>query len=152
MKWKLEREEEYFKIFDENKNIAGYFDPEYGEIRPEHKIYEIIEEMHKRHDKIPGGYLMVPMVKFRVFDRDHEIGLDTLQTKIDAVKERITRWQEFISNQKNSQHKIGISHTDSDMLSITFPISFTSPIQLEKNQILAELELILNSLRAKSLL
>ena len=152
MKWKLEREEEYFKIFDENKNIAGYFDPEYGEIHPEHKIYEIIEEMHKRHDKILGGYLMVPMVKFGVFDGGHEIRLDTLQTKIDGVKERITKWQEFMSHQKNPQHKIEISHTDSDMLSITFPISFTSPTQLEKGQILTELELILNSLHAKGLL
>lgn len=152
MKWKLEREEEYFKILDENKNIAGYFDPEYGEIYPEHKIYEIIEEMHKRHDKISGGYLMVPMVKLGVFGGDNEIRLDMLQTKIDGVKERITRWQEFMSNQKNAHHKIGISHTDSDMLTITFPISFTSPTQLEKGQILAELEIILNSLHAKSLL
>ncbi|HSD04755.1 MAG TPA: hypothetical protein VLB45_03270 [Nitrosopumilaceae archaeon] len=152
MKWKLEREDEFFKIFDENKNIAGYFDPEYGEIRPEHKVYEIIEEMHKRHDKISGGYLMVPMVKFGVFGGDREIDLDLLQTKIDEVKKRVTRWQEFILHKKNSQHKIGVSHTDSDMLSITFPISFTVPVPLEKNQILAELEIILNSLHEKGLL
>lgn len=152
MKWKLEREEEYFKIFDENKNIAGYFDPEYGEIHPEHKVYEIIEEMHKKHDKIPGGYLMVPMVKFGVFAGDSEMELDYLQSRIDEVKERIARWQELISNQKNSRHKIGVSHTDSDMLTITFPISFPKQIPLEKSQILAELEIILNALHEKGLL
>jgi hypothetical protein len=152
MKWKLEREEEYFKIFDENKNVAGYFDPEYGDIRPEHKIYEIIEEMHRCHDKISGGYLMVPMVKFGVFGSSNEMGLDYLQSKVDEAKERITRWQEFISTQKNSRHKIGVSHTDSDMLTITFLISFDVPVPLEKSQILAELEIILNALHEKGLL
>ena len=57
MQWKLEREEGYFKIYDENKNIAGYFDPEYGDIFPEHKVNEIIEEMHKSMKKFQAGTL-----------------------------------------------------------------------------------------------
>jgi hypothetical protein len=151
MQWKLEREESYFKIFDEDRNIAGYFDPEYGEIFPEHKINEIIEEMHKRHEKIPGGYLMVPMIKFEVFN-DQEIGLDYLQRRIDYIADRIAKWKEFILNQKNSDHKIQVSHTDSDMLSITFPIYFGVPVSLEKKLLLAALEIILNSLHEKGLL
>src|SRR2546422_2920088 len=55
--WILEREGYYFKIYDESKNIAGYFAPEYGEIYPEDKADEVIEEMHKRHEKIKGGYI-----------------------------------------------------------------------------------------------
>jgi len=151
MQWKLEREESYFKIYDENKHIAGYFDPEYGDIFPEHKINEIIEEMHEKHEKIPGGYLMVPMIKFEVFN-DQEIGLDYLQRRIDDIKERIAKWKDYILNQKKSDHKIRVSHTDTDMLSITFPIHFDVPVSLEKKLLLAELEITLNSLHEKGLL
>ena len=150
--WKLAREGEYFKIFDENKNIAGYFDPEYGEIFPENKIHEIIEEMHKNHEKIPGGYLMVPMAKFQMFNTDQEMELDYIKTRIDELKERIVRWQKFISNQQNPYHKIRVSHTDQDMLSITFPISFHSPVPLDKKLILDELKIVLDSLHEQGLL
>ena len=143
--WKLEREEDYFKIYDENKNIAGYFDPEYGEIFPEHKINEIIEQMHKNHDKIPGGYLMVPMVKFEMFDTDQEMDMNLLSKKLDAVKERIMGWQKFISDQQLN-HKIRVSHTDQYMLSITFPVSFPTPVPLDKKLVLDELKTILDSL------
>ena len=152
MMWRLEREEGYFKIHDENKNIAGYFDPEYGEIFPEHKINEIIEQMHKNHEKIPGGYLMVPMIKFEMFDTDKEMNLDSLSTKMDAIKERITKWQKFISSKQNLAHKINVSHTDQYMLSITFPISFPVPIALDKKLILDGLEAILDSLHEQGLL
>lgn len=152
MMWRLEREEGYFKIHDENKNIAGYFDPEYGEIFPEHKINEIIEQMHKNHEKIPGGYLMVPMIKFEMFDTDKEMNLDSLSIKMDAVKERITKWQKFISSKQNLAHKINVSHTDQYMLSITFPISFPVPIALDKKLILDGLEAILDSLHEQGLL
>jgi len=151
MQWKLEREESYFKIYDKNKNIAGYFDPAYGDIFPEHKISEIIEEMHKKHEKILGGFLMVPMIKFEVFN-DQEIGLDYLQRRIDDVKDRISKWKDFILKQKSSDHKIRVSHTDTDMLSITFPIHFNTPVSLEKKLLLAELEISLNSLHEKGLL
>jgi hypothetical protein len=151
MQWKLEREDTYFKIYDENKNIAGYFDPEYGEIFPAHRVNEIIEEMHKKHEKVLGGYMMAPMLKFEIFD-EQEIGIDYLQHRIEDVKERIERWKNFIKNQKTSEHKIRVSHTDSDMLSITFPIRFAFPVPLEQKLLLAELEIILNSLHENGLL
>ncbi|MGI0081741.1 MAG: hypothetical protein ACREAF_03105 [Nitrosopumilaceae archaeon] len=150
--WKLERDEEYFRIFDENKNIAGYFEPEYGEIFPESKYHEIIQEMHKKREKISGGYLMVPMVKFGVFDDEQEMELDYLNARLDETKERILKWQKFISSQKNTAHRIHVSHTDQDMLSITFPISFTAPVPLDKKLILDRLETTLNSLHELGLL
>ena len=54
--WKIERDDEYFRIFDSKKDIAGYFDPDYGELFPKEKELELIEQMHKNHDKIPGGF------------------------------------------------------------------------------------------------
>jgi len=149
--WKLEREEGYFRIYDEHKNIAGYFDPEYGEIFPEHKINEIIEQMHKNHEKIPGGYLMVPMVKFEIFNTDQEMNFGSLNASMDAIKERITKWQKFISAHQ-FDHKIDVSHTDQYMLSITFPISFPAPTPLDKKLICDGLEAILDSLHELGLL
>ncbi|MBI3623604.1 hypothetical protein HY212_06020 [Candidatus Pacearchaeota archaeon] len=152
MQWKLEREGDYFRIFDENKNIAGYFAPEYGDIFPQEKTDEVIEEMHKKHEKIPGGYLLLPMIKFGIFSLDNEIEMDYLEARMDEVRDRILWWQKFIASQKNQNHKIRVSHTDPDMLSITFPISFVAPVPLEKNALLEELRSTLDVLNNQGLL
>ena len=152
MQWKLEREGDYFRIFDENKNVAGYFAPEYGDIFPEEKIDEVIEEMHNKHEKIPGGYLLLPMVKFGIFSLASEMELDYLKVRLDEARDRILWWQKFIASQKNQNHKIRVSHTDPDMLSITFPISFNTPVPLEKNVLLEELRPTLDSLNNQGLL
>jgi hypothetical protein len=152
MQWKLEREGDYFRIFDEKKNVAGYFAPEYGDIFPEEKADEVIEEMHKNHEKIPGGYLLLPMVKFGVFSLDREIELDYLEARIDEARDRISWWHKFIQSQKNQNHKIRVSHTDPDMLSMTFPTSFNTKVPLEKNALLEELRPILDSLNDQGLL
>ena len=68
--WKLELEEQYFRVYDAKKQIAGYFDPNYGDIYPRENEEEIIEKMLKEHEKVPGGFLMLPMVKFGIFDPD----------------------------------------------------------------------------------
>ncbi len=152
MMWKLDRYNNYFRIFDENKNIAGYFAPEYGDIFPEEKIDEVIEEMHNKHEKIKGGYLMIPMVKFNVFGLDKEMEIDYLIGRIEEVKDRIAWWQKFVLSLPNSYHKIRVSHTDPDMLSITFPIFFENPLPLEKNVLLEELKPTLDSLNSTGLL
>lgn len=152
MQWKLEREGDYFRIYDENKNIAGYFAPEYGDIFPQEKVDAVIEEMHKKHEKIPGGYLLLPMIKFGIFSLDNEIELNYLEARIDEVKDRISWWQKFITSQKNQNHKIRVSHTDPDMLSITFPISFATPTPLEKNVLLDGLRTTLDVLNTQGLL
>jgi hypothetical protein len=152
MQWNLEREGDYFRIFDENKNIAGYFAPEYGDIFPQEKIDDVIEEMHKKHEKIPGGYLLLPMIKFGIFSLDSEIEMDYLEARMDEVRDRILWWQKFIASQKNQSHKIRVSHTDPDMLSITLPISFVIPVPLEKNALLEELRSTLNVLSNQGLL
>src|SRR2546428_10037759 len=152
MEWKLEREGDYFRIFDEKKNIAGYFAPEYGNIYPEEKTSEVIEEMHKKHEKIPGGYLLLPMVKFGIFSLDNEIDMNYLDARIDEVRDRISWWQGFLASQKNQNHKIRVSHTDPDMLSITFPVSFVVPVSLEKNALLEELRSTLDVLNNQGLL
>ncbi len=150
--WKIEREEEYFRIFDSKKDIAGYFDPDYGELFPKEKESEIIDQMLKNHDKIPGGFLMVPMVKFRIFDNDNEAKINEIQLKIDYVKQRILHWKNFLLETKNEFHSIRVSHTDQDMLSITFPIRFDFPVSLEKKSLLENLQPTLDLLQKQDLL
>ena len=150
--WKLEREEDYFRLFDSKKDIAGYFDPDYGEIFPKEKEQEIIDQMHKNKDKIPGGFLMVPMVKFGIFDNDEEMSIDALENQISSVGKRLSYWRNFLQETGIQLHGIRVSHTDQDMLSITFPIKFNVPCQLEKKALLGELESILNLLQKQGLL
>jgi len=55
--WKIESDEEYYRIFDSKKLIVGYFDPDYGDIFPKDNASEIILSMQKNHDPILGGML-----------------------------------------------------------------------------------------------
>lgn len=150
--WKLELDGFYFKIYDERKNVAGYFAPEYGNIYPEDKAEEVIEQMHKRHDKIKSGHLILPMVKFGIFEEGREMNLDYLLQQLDDVKKRISSWKEFVSDNEIRGHKIMVSHTDHDMLSITLEIVFSSSVALEKNMLQSEITQTLNSLQSAGLL
>lgn len=148
--WKLELDEEYFRIYDSKKLVAGYFDPDYGDIPKDDT--EIVPQMLKNHDKIPGGYLMVPLVKFKLFDWDLNIGIDELDAQVSRVSSHIAKWKDFLSKADKHIHYIRISHTDQDMLTITFPIAFSEPIRLEKSEILYEITPILNWLQRSGLL
>ena len=150
--WKVEREGHYFKIYDKRKNIAGYFAPEYGEIYPENKADEIIDQMHERHDKIASGFLMVPLVKFGIFVEGQEMDLGYVLSQMEDVKTRLVYWKDFISNKGILQYKVGVSHTDHDMLSITLHLVFANPLALEKNSVEEEVSHILNPLLELGLL
>ena len=150
--WKLDLEDDYFRIYDSKKQIAGYFDPDYGKIFPKEKEQEIIERMLKNHDKISGGFIMFPMLKFGIFDSDYNSDIFSLEQQINSVKERIVSWKNFISDKARQMHSIRISHTDQDMLSITFPIKFMQPVRLDKKELYDEIEPILNQLQQQGLL
>jgi hypothetical protein len=150
--WKLDLDDEFFRIYDSKKMIAGYFDPDYGEIYPKENSAEIISQMLKNHDKILGGFLMVPLVKFGLFDTDLNVNISELESQINRVKTHLGKWNEFISQTNNNTHSIGLSHTDQDMLTITFPINFSEPTPLDKTEILKELEPTLDLLQKLGLL
>ena len=149
--WKLERDDDFFRIFDKDRNIAGYFVPDYGEIFPEEKINETIEQMHKNHDKIPGGLLTVPMVKFGMFDSKEDMDILYLSSRLAEANTRIDAWKEFLL-QNQMHHAINPSHTDPDMLSLTFPIKFAEHTPLDKNSLLEIMTPTLDLLSQKGLL
>lgn len=150
--WKLEREEFIFKIYDERKTIAGYFAPEYGEIYPEDKAEQVIEEMHKKHEKVKGGYMMLPMTKFGIFEEGKEMNIDQVEQQLRDVHNRVLLWKNLMTESGTIHHKITVSHTDHDMLSITLGVIFASPIPLEKDELLKEITKILDLAHHKGLL
>lgn len=152
MLWKLDLDEEYFKIYDSNKLIAGYFDPDYGDIHPKENSEEIILRMIKNHDKIPGGFVMVPMVKFGLFDSDLETDIDTVENQVSLALDRLKRWKEFLSKNQLEIHFIRISHTDQDMLTITFPVKFSKLTPLDKKEMIKEISPTLDLLQQLDLL
>ena len=150
--WKLDLDEEYFRIYDSNKMIAGYFDPDYGDIFPKNKSDEIISQMLKNHDKIAGGFIMVPMAKFGLFDTDLETNIDTVENQVTSVLDRLQKWKDFLSKNNLTIHFVRISHTDQDMLTITFPFKFTKPTPLDKKEIAKEISPTLDLLQKLGLL
>ncbi len=150
--WKLELDEEYFRIYDSKKRVAGYFDPDYGDIGDGEDSTDVISQMLKNRAAVPGGYIMVPLVKFNLFDSDLNIEIDELESQVGRAAAHIAKWKDFLAKTDNRLHYIRISHTDQDMLTITFPVRFSGPVRLEKSEIIDELVPILDWLQKLGLL
>jgi len=152
MLWKLESDEDFFRIYDSKKLVAGYFDPDYGDIFPKSNSEEIISSMLKNHDKILGGVIMVPLVKFGLFDTDLDTTLTKVEEQVIRVNEHLQKWKNFLSETNRQVHSIRISHTDQDMLTIAFQIRFSKPTPLEKISLCEELFATLDLLQKSNLL
>ena len=152
MLWKLESDEDFFRIYDSKKLVAGYFDPDYGDIFPKSNSEEIISSMLKNHDKILGGVIMVPLVKFGLFDTDLDTTLTKVEEQVIRVNQHLQKWKFFLSETNRKVHSIRISHTDQDMLTIAFQIKFSKPTPLEKTSLCEELFPTLDLLQKSNLL
>jgi len=152
MLWKLESDEDFFRIYDSKKLVAGYFDPDYGDIFPKSNSEGIISSMLKNHDKILGGVIMVPLVKFGLFDTDLDTTLTKVEEQVIRVNTHLQKWKNFLSETNRKVHSIRISHTDQDMLTIAFQIKFSKPTPLEKISLCEELFPTLDLLQKSNLL
>ena len=152
MLWKLESDEGYFRIYDSKKLIAGYFDPDYGDIFSKDNSEEIISSMLKNHDKILGGMIMVPLVKFRLFDTDLDTTITNVESQVNRVNVHLQKWKLFLSKMNYDWHSVRISHTDQDMLTMAFQIKFLKPTSLENKALLEELSDTLENLQKSDLL
>jgi hypothetical protein len=152
MLWKLELDEGYFRIYDSKKLIAGYFDPDYGDVFPKENTEEIITSMLKNHDPVLGGVVMVPLVKFSLFDTDLDTTLTNVEEQVIRVNTHLQKWKKFLSETNRQVHSIRISHTDQDMLTITFPIIFSKPIPLAATSLQEELFTTFDLLQKSGLL
>ena len=150
--WKLDFDEDFFRIYDSKKLIAGYFDPDYGDICPKENSEEIISLMLKNHDEILGGLVMIPLVKFGLFDTDLDTDISNVEQNVIRVTKHLEKWKFFLSQMNHRTHSVRISHTDQDMLTITFHVTFSKPTPLEKSKLLEELFPTLNFLQKSNLL
>ncbi len=151
MLWKLELDEGYYRIYDSKKLIVGYFDPDYGDVYPKENSEEIILSMVENHDKILGGVIMVPLVKFRLFDTDLDTSLSEVERNVNRVAGHLQKWKNFLSQTNRQVHSIRISHTDQDMLTITFKVKFSKPTPLEKTELMEEIFTTLDLLQKSDL-
>ena len=150
--WKLEFEDGYFRLFDPKKLVAGYFDPDYGDLSNVKNPEDVILLKIKNHNTVLGGMIMIPLVKFKLFDTDLNTRLPELKQNLSRVSNHLEKWGKFLSEINNISHFIGISHTDQDMLTMTFPVTFSKPTILDKSNLLEEIYPILNLLEKAELL
>jgi len=92
------------------------------------------------------------MVKFGIFDsKEDDMDIIYVESHLTDATLRLGLWKDFLlQNQMN--HAIRLAHTDSDMLSLTFPIKFKDATPLEKNAILGMIQSTLDLLHQKGLL
>jgi hypothetical protein len=95
---------------------------------------------------------MIPLVKFKLFDTDLNTTISEVEQNVSRVYTHLQKWNDFLSTINNKSHFVGISHTDRDMLTMTFPVKFSKPTSLEKSHLLEELCSILNLLQKSELL
>ena len=150
--WKLDFEDGYYRIFDSSKLITGYFDPDFGNLPSSENLDDVILLKIKNHDKISGGMIMIPLVKFKLFDTDLNTTITEVKQNVSRVSEHLQKWDTFLSQINNTSHFVGISHTDQDMLTVTFPIKFSKPTPLEKSNLLQEIYPTLTMLEKLELL
>ena len=150
--WKIDAEEDFFRIYDSKRMVAGYFDPDYGDVYPKENASEIISNMLKNHDKVPGGVVMVPLVKFGLFDTDLDTDISEVDRNVQRVHSHLEKWKSFLSETDRDAHSVRISHTDQDMLTITFQVRFSRPTPLHKEDLIKELYPTLDLLQKSDLL
>ena len=151
--WKLDFDEGYFRIYDSKKRIAGYFDPDYGDIRYNDDDFEdVVASMVKNHSPIPGGFVLVPLVKFKLFDTDLNVPLSNVEDNVLRVAAHLKKWKHFFSDCNCKITFVRISHTDKDMLTVTFPLVFSGPTPLEPSRLISEISPTLDRLQHSDLL
>ncbi|MDQ4072752.1 MAG: hypothetical protein M3162_00470 [Thermoproteota archaeon] len=164
-KWKLEYYDSIYKIYDWDRNLAGYFMPEY-EI-PGQEISdngsksisfeeenEIIEKMNKEHQSITGGNIMLPMLKLGVLDNNEGLNLDYVITSFQENIKRAERWRSWLMENQKGFSLVGsavyTAREDRTILSIV--IGIESVMVLGEKELLPFIKPLLNKLHDDALI
>jgi hypothetical protein len=168
-KWKTEYEDTIYKVYDWNKNLAGYFFPKYelkesisGEQEEQYDENNetgindetIMENMNKSHQVVRGGNLMVPMVKLNLLDKPVGIDLNYAINSLQQNLQRIKRWEKWLEQNHIEFKIIGsaiyTAREDRNMLSIVLGID--SDITLGEKEVCMELTPLLDRLHEDGML
>ncbi len=159
--WKLEYIDTVYKIYDWDKNLTGYFFPNYdktketdgndktnGENYDFDEETEIIDKMHKENITVFGGNLMLPMIKLYLLDNQDGIDLDYAISTLEENVQRTMRWKEWVQHNHERFAIIGSSiytaREDRDMLSILLGIN--ASMTLGEKELLNKLRSLLDKL------
>ena len=153
-KWKMEYEDTIYKVYDWDKNLAGYFFPKYDLIQPaKDSDDEIIEKLNKSHEKVRGGNLMIPMIKLNLFDEE-AMDLDYTIGVLEENLKRTRVWKQWLQQNHKEYEIIGdavyTAREDRNMLSIVLRIE--SAITLGEKEISMVLAPLLDKLHEDGLL
>lgn len=126
--WKTEFDNSLYKVYDWNKQLAGYFFPHYGQIEPEERQDEAIEELNKSHAVLTeGGTLLVPMLRLNLLDSETALGIQDVVGSLKSCQERAQTWLSWLQKNSTKFSIIGAgAHTareDRNMLSTAIGIS-----------------------------
>lgn len=159
--WKLEYFDTVYKIYDWDKNLAGYFFPNY-DVTDESEDMEkktnenydfddettVIDKMNKENQKVIGGSLMLPMIKLHLLDNEEGINLDYAISALEENVQRTKRWREWIQYNHVEFNVIDSSiytaREDRNMLSIV--LSIDTYIILGEKEILVAVKPLLDKL------
>jgi hypothetical protein len=134
--WKLEYIDSVYKIYDWDKNLTGYFFPNYDvnidnhhhdKSLADHEIEDkIMEQMNKEKKSVKGGNLMLPMIKLQLLDNTEGMHLDHVISSLEENAQRTRIWKQWIQNNHQEFKIIGSSiytaREDRDILSIVLGI------------------------------
>jgi hypothetical protein len=154
-KWKMEYEDTIYKVYDWDKNLAGYFFPNYDLIQPaKDRDDEIIEKLNKSHEKVRGGNLMIPMIRLNLFDEEEAMDLDYTIGVLEENLQRTRVWKQWLQQNHKKFEIIGdavyTAREDRNMLSIVLRIELS--ITLGEKEISMVLAPLLDKLHEDGLL
>lgn len=165
--WKLEYIDTIYKIYDWDKNLTGYFFPNYDidvedhkdkdkdKFRDDHEVEDkIIEQMNKEKQSVKGGNVMLPMVKLQLLDNVEGIDLDYVINSLEENAQRTRKWKQWVHDNhlefKIFGSSIYTAREDRNMLSIVLGIG--SNIILGEKEIGITLRPLLDKLHQDELI
>jgi hypothetical protein len=158
IKWKIEYDYTYYKVYDNKGTLAGYFFPHYNK-STESEDEEIdnddaIEKMNKNHEQVSQGTLLVPMTKLDLLDHEEGIGIDHAIASLDANLVRTRFWKDWLARNAKELSIYGArvytAREDRNMLSVA--IGIAGNITLGEKEVKEFLTPLLDRLHDDSLL
>ena len=164
--WKLEYIDTVYKIYDRDKNLAGYFFPNYEtmdekeDVKNSKEAYDfeeetaIIDEMNKENQMVIGGNLMVPTIKLHLLDNQEGISLEFAINALEENVQGAKKWRDWIKQNHEEFKVIGsaiyTAREDRNMLSIVLGID--KHMVLGEKEILSGLKPVLDKLQEDGML
>ncbi len=165
--WKLEYFDTVYKIYDWDKNLAGYFFPNYDIIyknqetgKKSKEDYDFddettaIDKLNNENQNVIGGQIMLPMIKLYLLDNEEGINLDYAINTLEENIQKTKRWKEWIQSNDAEFNLIGsaiyTSREDRDMLSIV--LGTDTYMTLGEKELLSVLRPLLDKLHEDAMI